>query len=1365
LEHAALIRDAFVGRYQAGRQLGEGGFGQVFLATQVATGQEVAIKILQLKQNKSIETQIARFQREMRLCAGLHHPNIVRLIDSSQHGDVLCTVFEYVPGETLSHSLRKGGLDPREATHLMMQVLDALGCAHAAGIVHRDLKPQNIMITSTGVRRNAMVLDFGIGAIVEAARLEEFSRLTKTNELLGTPAYAAPEQLRGQAPSIRSDLYSWALVFLECLTGEQAIQADSLHELLARQSGPEPVQIPSWLRSHHIGRVLTRALVKQVDRRTVDASELMRELERREVAGSNLEALANYRNNTPTHIERVESGPSSMGTLMESFDLERHVLTGERRQVTALCCSLVVSRSLSDGGSDLDLRSYLALVQAQQRMWSEVLRAHDGYFAGSIGDRYLFYFGYPLAKEDDAVRATRCALGLVEVTRERSAKIQAELGVHVEVAIGLHTDLVITQMMSSSMIYSDVVGMTAVVAERINRTGHPDGTAGPGTAGQGGVIISDATRRVLRDRFVLEPAGELRCGEIAEPVILHRLVRERADTGEADQAFVGRAHELSLLEHRWRLAAGGEGQTILVTAEAGVGKSRLARELHRRMPVGGHRFLVCRCAEESRNSALQPIIDLFEQLLAARIAGSTSGPATEGQRANALDELLTELHLVDHDHGFELLASLLAIPLDPQRYPPLALTSDRQRELTNNAVVAVLLELSERQPLLFLVEDVHWADPSTLVLLEQLFAEVATSSTCVILTARPDFSVPSSLVFKAQVQLTPLADAEVAELLAKLSGGIDVPPAVVKQITERADGIPLFVEELTQVLVGKLDGKARVEVPATLRDALTARLDRLGPAKLTAHVASALGREFPFALLEQVAAEFGDDDVKAHIEALHDAGLVTRKRRRGSILYTFKHALLREVAHAAMLPEDRRTIHARTASALERSFPDIVGKRPELLAMHHRLAGQNREAIAYAQKAATSAMLHSANVEAGAHAKEALEWLPDLVNAHERAEAELDLNGILTKFVMITQGYGTVDMEALLRRSEGLIAELGSSKHVFPNLAAFGAFHLVRGNMGVALQHAQRLVDLARAAHSRSQEVYGLSFLAQCAYFQGQYPRQIEATNRALELFDPVAHGGHTFEYGFDSKVNLDGHLAMCLTVTGELDSALAVAKRVRERAVALNIPHITYAMLFALSCMYQVRGDRDAVVKVSDEMRALAAAQGGSWYVWLVETQRAWAERRSGAVKGHVALLRSFPVSFCRGYWGVLAAELDAANGEFDSGLDVIDWALDNIDDGSRYILPEMQRIKARLLAGKAAGDPAAREAAISTIHDALATARDDGAKLFELRAALDYVEIVKELDLRTQAGNTLRGIYARFVEGQDHHELVAARKILAGE
>jgi TOMM system kinase/cyclase fusion protein len=1351
LDQPALIRDAFKGRYEASRQLGEGGFGQVFEATQLATGQLVAIKILQLKQNKQIETQIARFQREMRLCAGLHHPNIVRLIDSGQIADdVLCTVFEYVPGVTLAELLRQGGLDPREATHLMTQVLDALGCAHAAGIVHRDLKPHNIMITDTGVRRNAMVLDFGIGAIVEAAQLEELARLTKTNELLGTPAYAAPEQLRGQPPSTRSDLYSWGLVFLECLTGEQAIKADNLAEMLARQSGPEPVPIPAWLRTHHLGRVLSRVLVKEVDRRTTDAAEIMRELERREIVGGNLEALASHRNLTPRPGDPLEPDTGTH-TLLESFDIERHVLAGERRQVTGLCCSLQISGT----AKDLELRTYLGLVQAQQRVWSDILRAHDGYFAGSIGDRFLFYFGYPLAKEDDALRAIRCALALIETTHTHGSTLRSELGLDISVSIGIHTDLVVTQLMSNTMIYSDVVGLTPVVAERIE-------------AGPGEVVVSDATRQVLRDRFVFEPAGELRCNELHEPVALFRVVRERADTGDADHEFVGRTHELSLLEHRWGLATHGEGQTILLSADAGVGKSRLARELHRRLPSDEHRFLVCRCSPESRNSALQPIVELFEQLLLPRI-GTVEGSPSDGQRANALAGLLEELEFEDdEDDTFVLLAGLLGIGLDPQRYPPLTLTPEHQRELTINAVVSVLLELSEQQPLLFVIEDLHWADPSTLVLLEQLFEEVPTSSTCVILTARPEFEPPASLEFMTQVRLTALGQGEVAELLSKLTGGTKLPDSVVKQISERADGIPLFVEELTQVLLNNLPENAdaeyatsNFEIPATLRDALTARLDRLGSSKSSAHVASALGREFSAKLFHEVAGEFVEGDIDKHLDALCDAGLLTRKRRRGSVHYTFKHALVREVAHEAMLPEDRRSVHARVATALERSFPKIVAKRPDLLAMHCRLAGQNSQAIDYAQQAATQAMLRSANLEAGAHVKEALKWLPDLEDPRARAEAELDLNGIMTRVVMVTQGYGGVDMEVILRRSEELITKLGGSKHVFPNLAAFGTFHLVRGNLTAALEHADRLVKLGREAGDSGQEVFGLAFLNQCCFFEGQYERQRAAAERANELFDPVAHGGHMFQYGLDSKIIVDAHMCSNLSITGALDTALEVANSARERAKLLNIPHVTYGMLFGLACMHQYRDEREAVIAISDEMRTLAATQGGSWYVMLVETQRAWAEGNADAVSNFVGLLQGMGMGFARGYWGVMAAEVETYREQFDRALGFIDWALANIDDGSRFMLSEMYRIKARILAGMGQEQ---RKAASACIADALRAARKDGAKLFELRAALEYVRMTTDLDEKAHAKDTLRSACSRFVEGHDHHELVAARTLLEG-
>ena len=1356
LEQLALIRDAFEGRYEAGEQLGEGGFGQVFQARQLATGQLVAIKVLQLQQNRQLETQLARFRREMELCAGLHHPNIVRLIDSGQLGDdVLCTVFEYVPGESLASLLRQGGLEPREATHLMTQVLDALGCAHAAGVAHRDLKPHNIMVTDTGVRRNAMVLDFGIGALVEAAQLDELARLTKTNELLGTPAYAAPEQLRGLKPTTRSDLYSWGLVFLECLTGERALTADNVAELLAKQTGPEPVPIPAWLRSHQLGRVLSRVLVKDVERRNVDAAEIMRELDRREIAGSSLDTLGGHRNNQAKEAIDPDADTGS-ATLLESLDLERGGLSGEHRQVTAMCCSLHVGRAES---SELDLRLYLNLIQAQQRIWGDIIREHGGYFAGSIGGRYLIYFGYPLAKEDDALRALRCARALIEATRDQAAPIAAEFGLEVSATVGVHTGMIVTQLLSSGTLYSDVIGMAPVIAERID-------------APPNSVVVSGATEAVVRARFEFEAHDALDCPEYNEPIALFRVVGERGDQAEPEHEFVGRSQELSLLLHRWQLASSGEGQTILLSADVGVGKTHLVREFDRQIP-GEHQFLICRCAPEARNSALLPIIELVEQLLVARAAeelGSDSGqtPQTalsDGQRANLLDALLQEFEF--ESDSFQLLAELLSIPLDPQRYPPLALMLDHKRELTIGALVGLLFELSEQAPLLFVVEDIQWADPSTLALLEQLFAEVETSSACVVLTARPEFEAPAALEFAARVKLTQLGRDEVVELLAKLSGGVAFPPALVEQIIERADGVPLFVEALAEMLLnnlraaGESTSSFEFEVPASLRDALTARLDRLGPAKRTAHVASALGREFSAKLLERIAREFAEGDVKTHAQALTKAGLLTRKRRRGAVHYTFKHALVREVAHEAMMAADRRAIHTRIASTLEQDFAKVVATRPDLLAMHHHHAGNALRAVQYAQQAAIMAMLRSANVEAGAHAREALRWLPEIEDPRARAEAELDLNGILTKVVMLTQGHGAVDMEALLARSELLISELGDSKQVFPNLAAFVAFQIVRGNIAAAQELAERLLAIAETGDDSGQKVHALSTLSQISFFAGQFAKQREYSERALALFDPLTHGGLLFLYGQDAKITIDGFLCANLTICGQLDAGVEVARRNRERAQTLNIPHLTYTAYYAEQCMHYYRGDKAAVVALSDEVRALAAAHGGSWYVMLAESLRGWAEGNLETMRRFVGMTRAMGASFARGFAAIHAAEVELAEGHPDHGLELIDFALQNVDDGSRMVEPEMHRLKALLLAAKH-DDTAGRQAAIASIRAALRTANETGACLFQLRAAVAMLQLSEGLELDEDPRDNLATVLDSF-EDESHPEVESARSLFA--
>src|SRR5215510_9363246 len=366
------IPTIFQGGYEILSELGRGSFGRVYKARQLSTSQDVAIKILRLHPEDGVEdvrVQTDRFRREMRLCSELAHPNIVRVIDSGESPTgILYTVFEFVPGSTLKAVLAaEGKLGMRESVHLMGQVLDALSCAHARGVVHRDLKPENIMVTKTGVRRNALVLDFGLGGLARDVRDWQLPRITATREMMGTPCYAAPEQLRGEPPSTRSDLYSWGLIFLECLTGELAVSGASAHEVILKQIGPDPIPIPTWLRPQRIGRLLEAVTAKQIEKRDVTIEGLLQAL-----------------------------GLSEFDELQDADVVAKSqpLPAGERRQLTLVCCRLGITRV---DGEPIDLEEVDALLHAQHAIIGELAGRSDGHIAGIMADRILLAFGYPHA--------------------------------------------------------------------------------------------------------------------------------------------------------------------------------------------------------------------------------------------------------------------------------------------------------------------------------------------------------------------------------------------------------------------------------------------------------------------------------------------------------------------------------------------------------------------------------------------------------------------------------------------------------------------------------------------------------------------------------------------------------------------------------------------------------------------------------------------------------------------------------------------------------------------------------------------------------------------------------------------------------
>ncbi|XXF77621.1 TOMM system kinase/cyclase fusion protein [Myxococcaceae bacterium GXIMD 01537] len=1330
----------FQERYEILAKVGEGGFGQVYRARQRVTGQEVAVKVLRRLQSRD-ESHTARFQRELRLCAQLYHPNIVRLIDSGRAEQSLYTVFEFVPGRTLSELLAaEGALPPWEATHLMMQVLDALGCAHNRGVVHRDLKPQNIMVTATGVRRNALVLDFGLGTLTEETD-PDVARITRTREVLGTPAYAAPEQLRGEAVSARADLYSWALIFLECLTGRRVVEGATLQEVLFKQLGPEPVALPEWLQGHWLGRVLRRVVVKDAESREVTAQSLLRELE------------TSVQEGWPQPPART--GPGTPASQLPTLT-EGEVAGGERRQLTAVCCGFSLSTT---GPDEPDVEDLDRVLREQHEACVEVARRHDGQVGGVLGERVLFFFGYPQAREDDARRAARAALEVVAQARRAAAALERGPGLRLETRVGLHTGIVVSQERRNRL-----AGLPALAGTTPRVAAGLEALAEPGT-----ILVSEAAERLLRDVFPLEPAGAHALGASALPVDVFRL-REgaraanpaRPPIGPDAGLLYGRARELELLHQRWLQARQGSGQVILVSGEAGIGKSRLARELARRVAGTAHTFLEARCAPESRHSVLRPVVELLEQLL---------GPGRDGtpeQTARALEELLGR-HGLAPSEAMPLLAPLLHLP-PQEKYPAPAVSAQRLKELTLEAVLTLLCELAERQPLLLLVEDLHWADPTTLELLTKLVEDAPTTRLCALLTARPEFHAPWSGAQVLPVQLGRLERERAEEMVRGLTRERPLPREVVEQVVARTDGVPLFVEELTRMvaealfpLPGRADTPtrsqvARLAIPATLRDSLMARLDRLGPARETAQLAAALGREFSYELLKLLSSR-GEAALQQDLAALVDADLVYRRRSLRNPAYIFKHALVRDTAYGSMLRLGRKQVHARIAAALEQHFPERVRERPDLLALHHAAAEQKRAALEYARQAALAALMRSANTEALAHATEALEWLESVEDPRERAQVELELNGLIIPALMATRGWSDEQIRERVERSQALLDTLGDGPRTAPTLWALMNFHHTRGHRARARALAERLVAMAELAGDVDGLVPALPALAQCLCTEGKLTQARALVERALPLYDEERHRGHIFQYGLDSRAWSEMTLAFSLWFLGYPEQAMTLARSTLKWAQQLQ--HRTTVVLASwyLALQHQQRGEVSELLFLSEASLHEAEEVGMPFFETYFRIQRAWARGDVDELHRQLGAVESYGLGLSRSYHEALVMDAEVARGQYAAALGRVDGVLRRAGElGELFYVPELLRLKGTCLyRGK--GDV---EGAEACFRNALVSAREQDSRILELRAAVALATLLHAHGRSSEGREALAPVLARFTEGQELADLVRAHALL---
>ena len=882
---------------------------------------------------------------------------------------------------------------------------------------------------------------------------------------------------------------------------------------------------------------------------------------------------------------------------------------GERRQLTVLFCDLVGSTELA---SRLDPEEMGEVVRTYYEMVDEQVRRFDGHVAKYLGDGVLVYFGYPQAHEDDPVRAITAALGMLVDLPALNARVQErvpQMRDHtIAVRMGVHTGLVVVGDFGagSSREEGAIVGDTPNLAARLQAV------AAPNT-----VVISDATRRLVTGVFVLEDLGRHELKGVSEPMQVFRAVRtsgmrSRLDLANADTLtpLVGRQQQVGLLLDLWEHVEDGRGQVALIAGDAGIGKSRLLQVLRERLAEHLHSWLECRCSPYHENSALYPIVELLEQGLLFE---------SEHSVADKIARLQAGLHYgnLSVPETLPLFTSLLSLPL-PEAVQPLVLSPEAQRRKTLESLVTWFFALSAAQPIVLVVEDLHWVDPSTVEVLSMLVEQVPTVPALLVFTFRPNFHPPWTPRSHITQVTVPRLTRTQSITMATSVAGKPLPRAVTEQLAAKTDGVPLFVEELTKMALesGQLDDRgARFElrgslpalaIPSTLQDSLMARLDRLGSSKEVAQLGATLGREFSYELLAALSS-FDRESLDRALMELVQAELLYQRGSPPHATYTFKNTLTQEAAYYSLLRTKRQRYHRDVAKALEERFPETVAAQPELLAYHYGEAGIAASAVEYWRRAGERETQRSANLEAIHHFQRALQITLEMPDDIERAQRELELQIGLAVPQTLLKGYSAPEVGATYARARELCERLGETPQMFPVLHGLWRFYLVRGDLPTAQQMAHSLSELADAVQERELQMLAGWAVGGTVYWMGDFTVAATRSEHAIALYDFDRHSPCVLTYGSDPGATALIYLAMALWFLGYPDQAVA---RIDEAvASARRCAHpfsLAWATAFT-AVIHQFRRDPEAATHWAERTIALSTEQGFPTWLGTGLMVRAW--------------------------------------------------------------------------------------------------------------------------------------------------------------
>jgi predicted ATPase/class 3 adenylate cyclase len=1035
----------------------------------------------------------------------------------------------------------------------------------------------------------------------------------------------------------------------------------------------------------------------------------------------------------------------------------------ERRQITVLFADLVGSTRWSTRLDPEDMRE---VIRAYQAVCTREIREYDGYTARYVGDGILAYFGYPVSHENDPERCVRAALGIIDAMGELNEWVLPMHHARVEVRIGIATGVVVVGDLvgDGTIEQRSVVGETPNLAARLQALANPDC-----------VLVSPSTHKLIGGLFQIQSIGRHQLKGIANEVELWQVLgpevpesRFMATHSSELSELVGRTSEMRKLKQGWNDATSGDERAVLVSGEPGVGKSRLIQEFRHQLDAESHNCLVVQCWSHTENTALFPVTEMMHRIL--RITH-------EDDNQTRLTKLETSLSEIEQsDPGLtQLLAALIGLEVS-EKYPPLRLSADAQKRETFIALAKILGTLAALQPTLVVIEDIHWIDPSTREFISFLWPHMAGRRVMLLASIRSGYRDRWPLYEITNVlELQPINSDETRSLVRKIAGQNVLPDALVDSIVDRTDGVPLYIEELTRLVVsdGEGGGAKAETIPSSLQDLLLARLAHLTWEREVAMLCAVLGRRFDYSLIRAVWR--GEQSVLDHgLARLVDVGILSHRQFGKSDIYTFRHVLIQEATYSSLLRTDRSALHRSIAEVLENRYTGSEQVQPELLADHFEKSGLFDRAVDYLLVAGQSCSERSANLEAISHLNRALELLGKLPEGSDTLQRELNILVAISSPLVRTRGYAAPEAEQTLVRARYLCSRLGDSPQLIAVLCGLSIFSQARGDLSQARELAEQARSLSESTDDKTLNLLSYRSLGGAAFWQGDLIFARRYLQQGADIYDPKTHSALAYVYFVDPGVVCLSTLALDLWTLGSPGQAMSRALESVNLAETIYHPYsVGFAKLY-LATLHQISLEtelaRDYAREVIELSEAQALPQGISWgSVILGWTRSKLGDPAAGeeSMLQGIQLWRKIGTRLILPYFLALLSDAYLESRNCEKGLAAIEEALDlSGDTGEKCWQSELFRLRGEHRLMQRGSNGSAEDSGMDLIEADFRTALSDAqqrhAKSLELRAACSLANFLHTQGRDAETLGLLRGQCGQWEDGLISADLRDAHKLL---